>query len=62
VQDEAWPLIEAGEHVLALAPTGSGKTLTAFLGEKNWSLETGSRRSAEKVYRKLQIFQYPIKK
>ncbi|MDR1278133.1 MAG: DEAD/DEAH box helicase [Treponema sp.] len=31
VQAEAWPLIEAGDHVLALAPTGSGKTLTAFL-------------------------------
>jgi ATP-dependent Lhr-like helicase len=31
VQAEAWPLIERGEHVLALAPTGSGKTLTAFL-------------------------------
>ncbi len=32
VQAEAWPRIAAGEHVLALAPTGSGKTLTAFLG------------------------------
>jgi ATP-dependent Lhr-like helicase len=31
VQEEAWPRIARGEHVLALAPTGSGKTLTAFL-------------------------------
>ncbi|MDR1411907.1 MAG: DEAD/DEAH box helicase, partial [Spirochaetaceae bacterium] len=31
VQEEAWPLIAAGENVLAVAPTGSGKTLAAFL-------------------------------
>ena len=31
VQEKAWPLIAAGENVLAIAPTGSGKTLTGFL-------------------------------
>ena len=31
VQEQAWPLIAAGEHVLISAPTGSGKTLAAFL-------------------------------
>ncbi len=31
VQEEAWPRIAGGQHVLACAPTGSGKTLTAFL-------------------------------
>ncbi len=35
VQRRAWPLIAGGSHVLAVAPTGSGKTLTAFL----WALD-----------------------
>src|SRR5204863_850291 len=30
-QERGWPAIAAGGHVLIQAPTGSGKTLTAFL-------------------------------
>ena len=35
IQERAWPRIAAGENVLAVAPTGSGKTLTGFL----WPLD-----------------------
>ena len=34
IQNKAWPLIQEGRHVLVTAPTGCGKTLTAFL----WAL------------------------
>ncbi len=35
VQTQSWPRIAAGDHMLISAPTGSGKTLTAFL----WALD-----------------------
>jgi ATP-dependent Lhr-like helicase len=35
IQARAWPLIASGRHLLATAPTGSGKTLCAFL----WALD-----------------------
>jgi len=40
IQERAWPKIADGEHLLITAPTGSGKTLTAFLWAIN-QLVTG---------------------
>ncbi len=41
IQARAWPVIAAGGHALVTAPTGSGKTLTAFLWAIN-QLVTGA--------------------
>src|SRR6516225_9219099 len=41
-QVEGWPAIARGESTLILAPTGTGKTLTAFL----WCLDRLMMRSA----------------
>jgi len=50
IQADAWPLIEQGGNVLALAPTGSGKTLTAFLSAISRFCAEGDRRyDAEKL-------------
>lgn len=40
-QREGWPAIASGSHTLILAPTGTGKTLTAFLWELNQLIEDG---------------------
>lgn len=34
-QIQGWPVIASGDHTLILAPTGTGKTLAAFLWELN---------------------------
>src|SRR5688500_9029329 len=43
-QAQGWPAIAAGEHTLILAPTCSGKTLTAFL----WGIDSLMRNPRER--------------
>src|SRR5262245_52986222 len=42
-QREGWPAIASGAHTLILAPTGTGKTLAAFLWELNQLIGDGTR-------------------
>ena len=49
-QMQGWPAIASGEHVLIQAPTGSGKTLTAFLSAID-RLNRHARRGAAAALR-----------
>ncbi|MFV0258338.1 MAG: DEAD/DEAH box helicase, partial [Acidimicrobiales bacterium] len=58
-QSTGWPIIAAGDHTLILAPTGSGKTLTAFF----WGLDQLTRRPRpeEKTHRTRILYISPLR-
>lgn len=49
IQARSWPQIASGAHVLITAPTGSGKTLTAFLWAINAFATGASEAGATRV-------------
>ena len=49
IQTKAWPVIADGDHTLITAPTGSGKTLTAFLWALNQLITQNLQNGATRV-------------
>ncbi|HMI55290.1 MAG TPA: DEAD/DEAH box helicase, partial [Gemmatimonadaceae bacterium] len=54
-QREGWPAIASGAHTLILAPTGTGKTLAAFLWELNELIVRGAKEPLPNAVQLLYI-------
>ncbi|WP_372015764.1 DEAD/DEAH box helicase [Pseudoxanthomonas sp. 10H] len=60
-QAAAWPAIMAGRHTLVAAPTGSGKTLTAFLAAIDALVREGLANGGELPDRTSVVYVSPLK-
>ncbi|WP_109481982.1 DEAD/DEAH box helicase [Paraburkholderia sp. C35] len=60
-QAAAWPLIRSGRHTLVAAPTGSGKTLTAFLAALDELVRDGLAHGGALPDETLVIYVSPLK-
>ncbi|MCP1622270.1 DEAD/DEAH box helicase [Pseudomonas nitroreducens] len=60
-QVEAWPAIQAGESTLVAAPTGSGKTLTAFLSAIDALVREGLANGGALPDRTTVVYVSPLK-
>ncbi|HEY0332539.1 MAG TPA: DEAD/DEAH box helicase [Stenotrophomonas sp.] len=60
-QIAAWPQIAAGRHTLVAAPTGSGKTLTAFLAAIDSLLREGLEHAGELPAETRVVYISPLK-
>ncbi|MEM5385741.1 DEAD/DEAH box helicase [Paraburkholderia phymatum] len=60
-QAAAWPLIRSGRHTLVAAPTGSGKTLTAFLAALDELVRDGLAHDGALPDETLVVYVSPLK-
>ncbi len=60
-QRAAWPAIRAGRHTLVAAPTGSGKTLTAFLAAIDVLVREGVARGGALPGETFVVYVSPLK-
>ena len=60
-QARAWPLIHTGQSMLLAAPTGSGKTLSAFLAVLDELFRQGLERGGELPAQTQVIYVSPLK-
>jgi ATP-dependent Lhr-like helicase len=61
VQERGWEAIRSGEHTLIAAPTGSGKTLSAFLNAIDSLLQEGVSRGGELPDETRVLYVSPLK-